>query len=477
MAIKPKKVEKSKTSVWRILSAVGSIVLFGGYLIFHANFVTGRSLLLAFPGWEVTYRGCWPNPFGGTWVSVVTLMPIEGEEEEAFHFESLTIDIPIFQFYRSGFSKKFADRMKAISDIELEFKGGSGSLSWPLSNELYFFGNASAAPFEAEGCLEDSLWASEELAGMGLQAEPTEFRMAWHREDDSLIKEQSIHTPGVGRVGYREKQVMHDEFPLFSLIETDANELVNSEWHVQDEGFVAARNRFCAQKDGIDSTQFVDRHLATVQRLLAALGLKADESTQSAYRKYVEQGGSLDLLVNYSPAIDAAVYEDDDLSRWMDRTYGQLTAGGRNHRLGMSVIEMQPFSEADENLTTFAALQKEQARRAPSAQADGVEQVVAAPGARPAATIATATAAAATPEVLRSSATDVVERPDTILEYRKLAAEVGQRFKLYSEGKSPMRVEVVGMQDGLVKVRRYVRSGWLEHTIAKAGFERAERIR
>ena len=76
-----------------------------------------------------------------------------------------------------------------------------------------------------------------------------------------------------------------------------------------------------------------------------------------------------------------------------------------------------------------------------------------------------------------STATNVVERPDTILEYHRLAAEVGQRFNLYSEGKSPMRVEVVGMQDGLVKVRRYVRSGWLEHTIARAGFERAERIR
>ena len=39
-----------------------------------------------------------------------------------------------------------------------------------------------------------------------------------------------------------------------------------------------------------------------------------------------------------------------------------------------------------------------------------------------------------------------------------------------------MRVEVVGSEEGLVKVRRYLRSGWLEHTIARAGFERAERI-
>src|SRR5690606_20815219 len=190
----------------------------------------------------------------------VVLMPIEGEEEDAFHFESLTIDIPMFQFYRSGLTWKFRERMKAISDIELEFSGGQGSLSWPISSELHFFGNASAAPFEAEGCLEDAIWVSEEFSEMGLQAGPTELRMAWHREDDGLIKEQSIHTPGVGRVDYREEQIMHDEFPLFSLIETDANELVSGEWHVKDEGFVVARNQFCAKKDGIDAAQFVDRH-------------------------------------------------------------------------------------------------------------------------------------------------------------------------------------------------------------------------
>jgi hypothetical protein len=36
--------------------------------------------------------------------------------------------------------------------------------------------------------------------------------------------------------------------------------------------------------------------------------------------------------------------------------------------------------------------------------------------------------------------------------------------------------EAVGTDEGRGKVRRYPRSGWLEHTIARASFERAERI-
>ncbi|MFZ1390548.1 MAG: hypothetical protein WAS23_03045, partial [Dokdonella sp.] len=94
MATKVQKKEKSGTSVWRIAGAVGTIVLLFGYILFHANFVTGRSLLLAFPGWDVTYKGCWPNPFGGAWVSDVTLVPIEGDDEETFHFDHLSIDVP-----------------------------------------------------------------------------------------------------------------------------------------------------------------------------------------------------------------------------------------------------------------------------------------------------------------------------------------------------------------------------------------------
>ena len=69
------------------------------------------------------------------------------------------------------------------------------------------------------------------------------------------------------------------------------------------------------------------------------------------------------------------------------------------------------------------------------------------------------------------------ERADTISDYSRLGAEVGQRFMLYTKARPPMRVEVVGSEDGVVKVRRYLRSGWLEQGVTRASFERAERLR
>ena len=475
MAVKPKQAEKTGVSIWRIVGAVFTIVVLISYLMYHASFVTGRSMLLAFPGWETTYRACWPNPFGGAWVSDVTLMPVEGDEEDAFHFDHLTVDVPFFQFYRAGFAKKTRDRLKAISDIRLEFSGGHGSLAWPFSSELFFFGTASASPFEAEGCVEDGAWWSDELTEMGLNAGPTELSMAWHRDSDSLVKEQSIHTPGVARVDYREEQIMHDGFPLFSLIETDENELALSEWHIRDEGFVAARNQFCAHKDGIETTEFVDRHVATVRRVLAAVGMQPDEATEAAYRRYTESGAPLDLVVSYAPTIDAAIYDDDDWGRWLARAHPKLKVGDREIAIAMHAVEPRPFAPSDDDdKTPFALLQMEQ-NRALAAHQRETNDDAPPPGPGHAAVVA-ATPDSAAPEVLMAYPAEVVERPDTILDYRKLGAEKGQRFMVYLKGKSPMKVEVVGSEEGLVKVRRYLRSGWLEHTIARASFERAVRI-
>ncbi|MEZ5460420.1 hypothetical protein [Dokdonella sp.] len=481
MASKPDKADKPRASLWRILGAVATIVVVVSYTMIHTNFVTGRSLLLAFPGWEVTYRSCWPNPFGGAWVSDVTLMPYEGDEQDAYHFDSLSVDVPMFQFYSSGLRKKFRNRLEAIKEIRLEFSGGHSNLSWPISDELLLFGNASAAPFEAMGCMDDEIWLSDELTDMGLAAEPTRLTMSWNRSNSRLIKEQSIHTPGVGRVDYREEQIMYDDFPLFSLIETDQNELVSGEWHVRDEGFVVARNAWCARKDEISPAQFLDRHMATVPRVLAAFGMEANAETTAAYRRYAEKGGSLDLVVNYSPTIDAAVYEDDDWGRWLARTRGELLVDGYSTKLGMRAIAERPFGEEFEEMTAFAALQAEQARlaarRAALAEQADPDSDKREPEATPVSMATFHAETLAEAEALFAQAEEAVATDDTIVDYSKLGAEVGQRFVVHAKGKKPMRVEVVGTENGVVQVRRHQRSGWIEHGLARSGFEFAERVR
>ena len=476
MASKTSKTDKPGISLWRIIGAVLSVAILVTYWFSHANFVTGRSLLLAFPDWEVTYKSCWPNPFGGAWVSDVTLMPPEDEdEEEVFHFDHLKVDVPMMQYYRSGFSRKRGALLKSIKDIELSFSGGHGSMSVPLTSELFIFGNASAAPFETEGCADDNAWFGNDLAELGLQAKPTRLTMSWHRSADRLIRERSIHTPGAGRVDYRGEELLHDDLPLFSLADSGLSELVASEWHIRDEGFNKARNEFCAEKDGVTTKEFVARHLASVQRVLAAIGLEPAESTRSAYRRYVEDGAPLDLVLGYSPPISGLRYYDLNIGRWVAYMNGGFSVDGHAIGVGMKAIDVRPFPETDDLDSTWVLLQRERDNAAGQAQSAANESPVSAPAPSP--TLAVATIPAAGEELLLVEEVDIEEHPALIEDYAQFGKEVGQRFMIYTKGKPAMRAEVVGVDEGVVKVRRYMRSGFLEQGITRAAFVRAERTR
>ncbi len=479
MGSETSKADKPGISIWRILGAVVCVIILVVWWISQANFVTGRSLLLAFPGWDVSYKSCWPNPLGGAWISDVTLIPLEDDDEEVFHFDRLKVDVPMMQYYRSGFSRKLGAMLNSIKDIELTFSGGHGVMTIPFTSEMMVFGNTSASPFEAEGCAEDGAWTDSELTDMGLKAEPTELTMAWHRTDDRLIREHSIHTPGVGRVDYRGEELLHDKFPLFSLADTGLSELAASEWHIKDEGFARARNAYCAKKDGIKPSEFVDRHLESVQRILAALGLEPTPSARSAYRQYAENGAALDLVLNYAPTISGERYYDLDIGRWVAYMHGGFNVDGRAVGVGMKAIDVRPLPEDDEAASTWSMLQSERdasARRAQMASATAAP--IAAIRSADTPTLAVATSPSGTGEdVLLADEVEVVDRPAIIEDYAKLSAEVGQRFMLYTKGKPAMRVEIVGMDEGVIKVRRYLRSGWLEQGITRTAFERAERTR
>lgn len=474
--------EKSRFSLKQILVAILAVILGWVCCSRQATLVAHRSVSLAFPDWEIYYGSIWIRPGGGAWISDVDMVPLNGDEEESYHFDKVAVEIPFFQFYRSAYAYDLLGRIPAVKDVTLRLEGGRGSMAWPFSRELSLFGTTSASPFEAEGCAEDGAWNSDELPGMGLTAKPTRLTMAWHRKSDRIIKEQSIETPGVGRVDYRGELLIRDKKSLLSLEGGDEDELAMSEWHVIDEGFVAARNRFCASKDGVSTAEFTERHLATVQRVLGTIGLEMRETTLSSYRHFVENGGNLDIAVNFTPTIDASLYNDDDWSRWLPRAQGQLSVQGRSTALSVRAVDARPFPESDQFKSTWDIVRLEQERRnaasVPSASDETLNAIVdvAAP------TIGVAISppvagSAEQEEILYADAAKVEERPSVIDDYAKLRDEIGQRFMLYSKGKSRMRVEIVGVDKGVIKVRRYLRSGWLEQGIQKASFERAERVR
>jgi hypothetical protein len=63
-----------------------------------------------------------------------------------------------------------------------------------------------------------------------------------------------------------------------------------------DAGYLAKRNRFCAQQAGMSPAQFVDQHLKAVATFLAERGVQPGAATDSIYRSLVSDGGRVSVL-------------------------------------------------------------------------------------------------------------------------------------------------------------------------------------
>ena len=350
----------------------------------------------------------------------------------------------------------------------------------------------SAAPFEAEGCRRDTVWLESELGEMGLHPRGTQLVMAYHLEDGRLIKEQTLYTAGAGRVDFRREMIKHDNYSLFSLIESGRSEVAKDEWRVQDEGFVAARNRYCENKDKVDNNEFVQRHVASVKRLLQTAGLAPQAELEAAYRGYANLGGNFDLAIQYDPPIGAPIYSANDMgSNWLPQLQGKFTVNGKSHPLALAAVTPRPLPESEEVLTTFELIQREGGTAADKPQVEEPAPHTVASANPPAqvASIAPGIAASAAATAKAPAAADatrpaLVESPvnpgpptehEGLSSYRGLASYVGRHLTVYEAGHEPVRVEilrVIGAGD--IFVRRHVSGGNIEYVLDRKNFDHAE---
>jgi hypothetical protein len=159
--------------------------------------------------------------------------------------------------------------------------------------ELRWFGLASASPFDSAACELDRGFESSDLMRMGLPDEPVRARLAVSLVDATTADvEVALSRDGASRatLGMR----LRADDPE-RIIDADPATLIALErrWDVADEGFIAARNRYCAGRLGISRDGYVDRHIDAVRARLAALGVRADPAVEGAYRRFVGRGGEL----------------------------------------------------------------------------------------------------------------------------------------------------------------------------------------
>ncbi len=483
------KPAKGGSSLWRILGAVGTGVALIVLPMAHSNVLMGRTIRATFPDYDVDYRSTWPRLLGGASARDVRVLPFGDEApDEVYTFKRVTLKVPFFQFYRGMF--KLGNPTGGIDDVEMVLEGGFGPMSLPLLYEAGLFGNASLSLFEAEGCLRDHYWADDELAGMGLPNEPLTMKLRLWREDGLALIESTLTKPGVGELHYLSKAELKDKAALLANYFTAYDQPISDEWQLRDEGFVAARNRHCASKDGIGESEFVERHLFTVRRVLAADGIAATAELDAAYREFATRGGTLDFSIEYGNLERARLDENSDLGDFLEHVRTTATVNGQALPFGLRATRQRDLPEDDAAESTFALLQREwNARQAaalvPSPTADEAAPAVpavstvaiAAAVAVPAAPPPVVPAAAPVDDFLAPAEPEAAAGEGTITDYRELGKRKGERYLVHFRNRSPMKVEILGTDGAAVRVRRNLPSGLAEHLLDRAGFVRAERLR
>lgn len=263
------------------------------------------------------YAGVWVGPLGTVEYTDFRLRGADAREPDVFAASRLVLETPglhwllwhgLFGGPSSGGLAEFAGPARltrvqqsgglppafpAASRLRLRAEGLVPGPGLAAAGDLRWIGLSSGAPLDGEGCDGIGRFTSAHLLEMGIGEAPTVADASFEATArDTARITLSIERNSASRI---ELDMTVRADGVRALLDADWSRVVilDRRWSVRDLGFVAARNRWCAQRMGISRDGFVDRHLAAIKRELAAAGLVPTRDLESAYRRYAARGGEM----------------------------------------------------------------------------------------------------------------------------------------------------------------------------------------
>ena len=220
-----------------------------------------------------------------------------------------------------------------------------------------WFGTTSLVPFETLGCEPVTAFSTRDYARMGAGTFPhvDQLRYAYDPEAHTLRADLTATAAPFSTITAHLDLSAFEPGAWFgnaSAAKAERIEQFALTW--LDGGYLAKRNRFCAQLTGSDVLTYADRHLAAVKSFLEARGIVPGEDVANLYRKLVAEGGSAEISslpeAAFVPA-DFAEYEPEDLLRQLNVTLRRNTAPPILMRLAFTA----PAQPADADIAAALA--------------------------------------------------------------------------------------------------------------------------
>ncbi|GMU42434.1 MAG: hypothetical protein DYH17_02185 [Xanthomonadales bacterium PRO6] len=234
--------------------------------------------------------------------------------------------------------------LPAADRLRLLLRGVELDLNSLLPPGMPDMGFASGALFETEGCSNLRYFVPLQLrSDLGLPYVSTDLAIGYTvTGNDQLRVDFSYESPGLAASRFEVDWRTRD--PRRFLDGGDAEQKPLAMRLVfEDRGFLAARNRWCAEQAGVDADEFQRRHITTVRRVFEIYGLRLSPESEEVYSDFARSGGTLTVEATW-PATRLDQYPPADRLRLMQPQIWRNS--NRRQPLGLEFIRPRPLPAA-----------------------------------------------------------------------------------------------------------------------------------
>lgn len=328
-----------------------------------------------------------------------------------------------------------------------------------LVPELDWVGGYTGALFEAEGCPEDGYWSRGDLNDrLKLDPGSGDIRIEYETTGERTLK-RTVHigSEGLAQLTIVSDYTLPDDARQFLDLLWEPWRTTSTRWTLEDHGFNARRNAFCAEAAGVDVETFIARHLQAVERTLAAEGVRASAELLQTYADHVRNGGTLVWTTRLGPGRAWEDYEEASLSATIAGLSPILTVNGKSVNYLVEEIPERPWPDYDYG-STWSLLEIEAGRR---------------PG--PAASAAAAPATAAAPVVAAAVPVNAPAAASKDIDPRQLDAHVGDRIEITLDSSRRLRGVLEAIDARQLRLRVSIGGGYASMDLERSRVVKARR--
>jgi len=353
---------------------------------------------------------------------------------------------------------------RPVDNLTLIFEDIRNPDGYALFDEIGAFAANSASIFEAQGCGSNKYWTENELSSaMSLSTTPGRMKVEFSQEGDLVVKTSSFSAPGAGSATLRETAVaIPTRESLFAIPRSGA--LTKLGMTISDDGFIKARNNYCAQATKVSVEQFIENHMASVKRILLAGGAKASDELLAVYRNFATNGGELEIDVDRS---NAAPGKTPSLGDLLVSFKGEVRLGDEKALYAFETIPAMDWPKGAGDKTAYQVLVAEDglpvagAASDASTNADGSEigTVV----------VRGKTELLLSPEIISINRVD----PEYLTSIGAILPFKGRRLRFERNGKASIDGRLLGPTKDGIRIRVSQPGGYAEIELPAKDFKRA----